>query len=96
MVGIVTIVFFATIAVGVATIVPQNSVKNSVFSRLCPTSLITFSEILQLMEGYILNIWNSLESILGLAKKFREMFRVFLIVSFQVKRSSADPLTHPE
>ena len=49
--------------------------------------------MLQIMEGYILIIWNSLESVLGLLKKFCEMFRVFQIVSFYVKRRSDDPQT---
>ena len=73
----------------------RNSVKNSVFSRLCPTSLITFPKILQLMEGYILTIWSSLESVSRLLKKshgtFRGRFRVFQIMCFKVKRRSDVP-----
>ena len=42
-------------------------------------------KILQLTEGYILTNWNSLESVLRLSKKFRGTFRVFQIVSFQLK-----------
>ena len=62
----------------------QNSVKNSVFSRLCHISLITFTKVLKLIEGYVRTIWNRLESVLRLLKQFRGMFRgrfrVFQIV----------------
>ena len=51
----------------------RNSVKNSVFSRLCPISLNTFSKILQLIEGYIYTVLNSLESVLGLFKNPTEL-----------------------
>ena len=43
-----------------------NSVKNSVFSRLCHISLITFPKILKLIESYIWTISNSLDSVLRL------------------------------
>ena len=62
-----------------------NSVKNSMFSRLCPISLITIPKILQLTDGYMLTMWDSLESVWRLLKKFRRMFRVFQIVSYQLK-----------
>ena len=69
--------------------------KNSVFSRLCNISLITFTKVLKLIEGYVWTIWNRLESVLRLLKKFRGMFRgrfrVFQIVSFKVKRRSDVP-----
>ena len=68
-----------------------NSVKNSVFSRLCHISLITFTTVLKLIEGYVWTIWNRLESVLRLLKKFRGRFRVFQIVSFKVKRRSDVP-----
>ena len=45
--------------------------KNSVFSRLCNISLITFTKVLKLIEGYVWTIWNRLESVLRLLKKFR-------------------------
>ena len=45
--------------------------KNSVFSRLCNISLITFTKVLKLIEGYVRTIWNRLESVLRLLKKFR-------------------------
>ena len=48
----------------------QNSVKNSVFSRLCNISLITFTKVPKLIEGYVWTIWNCLESVLRLLKKF--------------------------
>ena len=57
------------------------SVEYSVFSD-CPNSLNTFPKIFQLMEGYILKIWNSLESVSRLSQKFRRRFCVFQIVSF--------------
>ena len=72
-----------------------NSVENSVLSRLCPISFNAFPTILQFMEGYVLNIWNSLKSVLRLLKKFRGMFcgrfHVFQIVSFDVQRRSNVP-----
>ena len=43
----------------------RNSVRNSMFSKLCPISLNTFPKILQLMGGYIVTVLNSLESVLG-------------------------------
>ena len=49
----------------------RNSVKNSVFSRLCNISLITFTKVLKLIEGCVWTIWNRLESVLRLLKKFR-------------------------
>ena len=73
----------------------RNSVKNSVFSRLCNISLITFTKVPKLIEGYVWTIWNCLESVLRLLKRFRGMFRgrirVFQIVSFKVKRRSDVP-----
>ena len=61
-----------------------NSVKNSVFSRLCHISLITFRKVHKLIEGYLRTIWNRLESVLNLLKKscgmFRGRFLVFQIV----------------
>ena len=50
----------------------RNFVENSEFSRLCPISLNTFQTILQLMEGYIMTIWNSLESVWGFRKSSAE------------------------
>ena len=41
------------------------------FSRLCHISLITFKKVLKLIEGYVWTIWNRLESVLRLLKKFR-------------------------
>ena len=52
----------------------RNSVRNSMFSILYPISLNTFTKVLQLMEGYIETVWNSLESVLGLFKSFAECF----------------------
>ena len=56
------------------------------FSKLCPISLNTWAKILRHMEGYIFTIWNRLESLLILSKKFRGMFRgrfrVYQNVSF--------------
>ena len=46
-----------------------NSVKNSVFSRLCHISLITFLMILQLIERYIWTIWNSFKAFEKLPRK---------------------------
>ena len=67
------------------------SAEDSVFSRFCHITLITFLKVLQLIEGYISTIWNSLESVLRFLKKFRGTFRggfsVFHIVSFWVKRA---------
>ena len=51
--------------------VPQNSVKNSAFSSLCNISLTTFTKVLKLIKGYVRTIWNRLESVLRLLKKFR-------------------------
>ena len=56
---------------GINEHVIRNSVKNFVSSRLCPISLITFTKVLKLIEGYVWTIWNRLESVLGLLKKFR-------------------------
>ena len=74
------------------------SAEDSVFPGLCHMSLVTFPKILQFTEGYMLTIWNSLESVLRLSKKFREMFRggfrVFQILSFFVKRCSDVPQIH--
>ena len=50
----------------------RNSVENSVFSRLCHISWAMFPKILQLTEGYILIIWNILESDLRLSKNSAE------------------------
>ena len=77
----------------------KKSVEDSALSRLCPISFNTFPKMLRHMEGYFSTIWNSLELVLGLLKKFRGMFRgtfVFNIVSFYVKRRSDDPQTLPE
>ena len=49
----------------------RHSVKNSVFSRLCHISVITFTTVLKLIEGYVWTIWKCLESVLKLLKKFR-------------------------
>ena len=66
--------------------IPLHVSEDPVFSRWRPTSLIMIPKILQLMEGYILNIWNSLVSVLRFLKKscgmFRRRFRVFQIVSY--------------
>ena len=48
-----------------------NSVKNSMFSRLCHISLVTFTMVLKLIEGYVWTIWNCLESVLRHLKKSR-------------------------
>ena len=48
----------------------RNSVKNSVFSRLCNISLITLTKVLKLIEGYVWTILIRLESVLRLLKKF--------------------------
>ena len=48
----------------------RNSVKNSVFSRLCHISLITFTMVIKFIEWYVWTIWNRLESVLRLLKKF--------------------------
>ena len=42
--------------------------EDSVFSRLCHVALITFLKVLQLSEGCIWNIWNSLDTVLRLLK----------------------------
>ena len=60
-------------------------------SRLCNISLITFTKVLKIIEGFVWTIWNCLESVLILWKKFRGMFRVFQIVSFKVERRSDVP-----
>ena len=57
-------------AYGINEHIIRNSVKNSVFSRLCHISLITFTKVLKLIEGYVRTIWNRLESVLRLLKKF--------------------------
>ena len=49
----------------------RNSVKNSVFSRVGHISLITFTKVPKLIEGYVWTIWNRLESVLRLLKKIR-------------------------
>ena len=50
------------------TCIIQNSVKNSVFSRLCNISLTTFTKVLKLIEGYVWTIWNRLESVLRIPR----------------------------
>ena len=73
----------------------RNSVKNSVFSRLCHISFITFTKVLRLIEGYVWTTWNRLEAVLRLLKKIRGVirgrFRVSQILSFKVKRRSDVP-----
>ena len=54
----------------IGKIIPQHSVQNSVFSGLCHISLIRFTTVLKLIEGYVWTIWNHLESVLRLLKKF--------------------------
>ena len=63
-------------------------------SRLFPISLNTFPKILQHMEGYNLTIWNSLESVLRLSKKFPGTFPVFQIVSYKLNYIHKGPQTH--
>ena len=46
----------------------RNPIKNSVFSRLCNISLITFTKVPNFIEGYVWTIWNCLESVLRLKK----------------------------
>ena len=50
--------------------VSRNSVKNSVFSRLCPTSLIKFPKIFHLIYWQFGTIWNSLEPFPKVLNKF--------------------------
>ena len=54
---------------GINELIIRNSVKDSVFSRLCHISLITFTKALKLIEGYVWTIWNRFESVLRFLKK---------------------------
>ena len=49
------------------------SAEDSMFSRLCHVTLITFPKVLQLIEGYVWTIWNRLESVFRLLKKFHRI-----------------------
>ena len=52
-----------------------DSKRFQMVQRYRSISLNTWPKILRHVEGYIFTIWNSLESLLRLSKKFRGMFR---------------------
>ena len=74
---------------GINEYIIRNSVEKF---RVLQSVYYQLTKVLKLIEGYVCTIWNRLESVFRLLKKFRGIFRgrfrVFQIVSFKVKRRS--------
>ena len=61
--------------------IPWNPIKNSVFSRLCPTSLIKFTMIFHFIYRQFGTILNSLEPFSTVLNKFRGILSKILCLS---------------